>query len=400
MEALMFNRRNFMSRMAAGLVGIKWGLRGFFDQVRFVMQGAPGAETTINGKRYLYFGGTGYYSLINNPEMYKAACDALHKYGMHSSTSRGGTAYGNLALFKDLEEKASWYYGTEDSISIASGYLTNVAGYQALDSLYKIDAVFVDERAHYSVIDYSPVIGKPVYTFAHRDPEDLKKKLQQHLKPGQKPLVVSDGVFPLFGRLAPLPAYLEVTEPYGGYIWLDDNHGVGVLGPNGRGTADHFGVKSDRVFFGGTFSKAFGSHGGLIPGNGKFIQAVRDGNVVDGATDSPNPAVAAALVAMDILRNHPEMKAQLWKNAQMMKSGLRQLGFDIEDSPHPITAWALKSGDDMDRIREELLNRGIAIQRTNYGLNSSALGVLRVVVFSTHTPEQINRLLDELKKIV
>ena len=97
-------------------------------------------------------------------------------------------------------------------VSIASGYLTNVAGYQALDSLYKIDAVFVDERAHYSVIDYSPVIGKPVYTFAHRDPEDLKKKLQQHLKPGQKPLVVSDGVFPLFGRLAPLPAYFEVTE--------------------------------------------------------------------------------------------------------------------------------------------------------------------------------------------
>jgi glycine C-acetyltransferase/8-amino-7-oxononanoate synthase len=299
-----------------------------------------------------------------------------------------------------LEEKAAEYYGVENSVSIASGYLTNVAGYQALDTVYKIDAVFVDERAHSSVIDYTPVIGKPVYTFAHRDPEDLKKKLQQHLKPGQKPLVVSDGVFPLFGRLAPLPAYLEVTEPYGGYMWLDDNHAVGVLGPNGRGTVDHFGVKSDRVFFGGTFSKAFGSHGGLIPGNGKFIQAVRDGNVVDGATDSPNPAVAAALVAMDILRNHPEMKAQLWKNAKMMKSGLRQLGFDIEDSPHPITAWALKSGEDMDRIRQELLNRGIAIQRTHYGLNSSALGVLRVVVFSTHTPEQINRLLDELKTIV
>jgi 8-amino-7-oxononanoate synthase len=395
----MFNRRNFLSGMAAGLVGIKWGVRGFFDQVRYVMQGAPGAETVINGKRYLYFGGTGYYGLINNPAMLKAADEALEKYGMHSSTSRGTTGYGNTPLYAEVEKKTAEYYGVEDSFYIPSGYLANVAGYQALDSVYKIDAVFVDEDSHYSVIDFTPVIGKPVYTFAHRDPEDLKKKLQQHLKPGQKPLVASDGVFPLFGGLAPLPAYLEVTEPYGGYIWLDDAHSVGVLGPHGRGTADHFGVKSDRIFFGGTFSKAFGSHGAHIPGNGKFIQTVRDGHVAHGATSSPSPAAAAAIVSMDLLRNHPEMKAQLWKNTKMMKSGLHRLGFNFEDSPHPITAWVLKSGEEMDRIQQELFNRGIAIQALNYA-GGGALGALRVVVFSTHTPEQINRLLDELKKIV
>ena len=395
----MFNRRNFLSGMAAGLVGIKWGVRGFFDQVRYVMQSAPGAETVINGKRYLYFGGTGYYGLIHNPAMLKAADEALDKYGMHSSTSRGATGYGNTPLYADVEKKAAEYYGVEDCFYIPSGYLSNVAGYQALDSVYKIDAVFVDEDAHYSVIDFAPVIGKPVYTFAHRDAGDLKRKLQQYLKPGQKPLVASDGVFPLFGHLAPLPAYLEVTEPYGGYIWLDDAHSVGVLGPNGRGTADHFGVKSDRVFFGGTFSKAFGSHGAHIPGNGKFIETVRDGHVAHGATPSPSPAAASALVAMDILRNHPEMKAQLWKNAKMMKSGLRQLGFKFEDGPHPVTAWVLKTEAEMDRVQQELFKRGIAIQRLNYP-GGGTLGALRVVAFSTHTPEQINRLLDELKTIV
>jgi 7-keto-8-aminopelargonate synthetase-like enzyme len=158
-------------------------------------------------------------------------------------------------------------------------------------------------------------------------------------------------------------------------------------------------VKSDRVFFGGTFSKAFGSHGAHIPGNGKFIQTVRDGHVAHGATSSPSPAAAAAIVSMDLLRNHPEMKAQLWKNTKMMKSGLHRLGFNFEDSPHPITAWVLKSGEEMDRIQQELFNRGIAIQALNYA-GGGALGALRVVVFSTHTPEQINRLLDELKKIV
>ncbi len=395
----MFSRRSFLSQMTAGVVGIRWGLRGFFDQVRYVMQGAPGAETTINGKRYLYFGGTGYYGLIDNPAMRKAADEALEKYGMHSSTSRGSAGYGNTPLYAEVEKKTAEYYGVEDSFYIPSGYLANVAGYQALDSIYKIDAVFADEDSHYSVIDFTPVIGKPVYTFAHRDPEDLKKKLQQHLKPGQKPLVVSDGVFPMFAALAPLPAYLEVTEPYGGYIWLDDAHSVGVLGPNGRGTADHFGVKSDRVFFGGTFSKAFGSHGAHIPGSSKFIQTVREGHVAHGATPSPSPAAASALVAMDILRSHPEMKAQLWKNAAMMKSGLRQLGFKIEDTPHPVTAWVLKSGEEMDRIHQELLNRGILIQRLNYA-GGGPLGALRVVVFSTHTPEQINRLLDALKTVV
>ena len=158
-------------------------------------------------------------------------------------------------------------------------------------------------------------------------------------------------------------------------------------------------MKSDRVFFGGTFSKAFGSHGAHIPGNGKFIQTVRDGHVAHGATSSPSPAAASAIVAMDLLRSHPEMKAQLWKNATTMKSGLHQLGFNIEDTPHPITAWILKSGEDMDRIHQQLLDRGIAIQRLNYS-GGGTVGALRVVVFSTHTPEQINRLLDELKTIV
>jgi len=112
----MFSRRTFMSGMAAGLAGIKWGLRGLFD-LRYVMQGAPGAETVINGKRYLYFGGTGYYGLINNPVMRKAADEALEKYGMHSSTSRGTTGYGNTPLYAEVEKKTAEYYGVEDSFT-------------------------------------------------------------------------------------------------------------------------------------------------------------------------------------------------------------------------------------------------------------------------------------------
>jgi 8-amino-7-oxononanoate synthase len=385
-----------MTRKAAGTTSTNRALSGASDPTHFLMQGAPGAETTINGKRYLYFGGTGYYGLVNNPAMLKAAREALEKYGMHSSTIRGG--YGDTQLYRDVEKAAAEYYGTEDSVYLASGYLSNVAGFHALGSAHGIDAVFVDEDAHYSVIDFAPVLRKPVHTFATRDPEDLKRKLREGLKPGQTPLIACDGVSPLFGRLAPLPAYLEIAEPYGGFIWLDDSHSVGVLGPHGRGTADHFGIRSDRVLFGATFSKAFGAHGGLIPGDGRFIRVVREGHVAGGATPSPSPAAASALLAMEWLKHHPEMKAQLWENAQRMKRGLRGLGFAIEEGLHPVTAWTMKA-EDMDRIYQELLKRGIAIQRARYA-GGDTQGVLRVVVFSTHTPEQINHLLGELKRIV
>jgi 8-amino-7-oxononanoate synthase len=391
----MVGRRAFITHMTAGLAGLKLGFGGMLEQARHMMQSAPGAETVIDGKRYLYFGGTGYYGLGKSPILYKAACEAMEKYGMHSSTSRA--VLGNTPLYEELEKKTAEYYAVEDAAYVPSGYLSDAAGFQALNATERIDAVFVDVDSHYSAIDFAPIIGKPVYTFAHRDAGDLEDKLKKHLKAGQRPLIVSDGVFPLFGQLAPLPAYLSIAEKYEGYIWLDDAHSVGVLGPNGRGTAEHFGVGSDRVFFGGTFSKAFGAHGGHIPGSSRLIKAIRDGHIAHAATASPSAAAAAAIAAMEILRTNPSMRTALWNNAKMMKAGLRQIGFTIADTPHPATAWTLKTPD-MDRIYQELFNRNIAIQRLTYS-GGDKEGVLRVVVFSTHTTEQINRLLSELKRL-
>lgn len=364
---------------------------------RYVMESAPATETVINGQRYLYFGGTGYYTLQNHPAVLQAAAAAVARYGMHPATSRGG--FGTTPLYVAVEAAAARFFGTEDAAYIASGYLCNLAGLQALTAAGGFGAVFVDQGSHYSVTDLLPVLGLPVLPFAHRDPDDLRRRLRARLRAGRRALIVSDGIFPLMGHLAPLPAYLEVSAAYDAAVWLDDSHGVGVLGERGRGTSEHYGLASERLLFGGTLSKAFGAYGGVIPGRKDFVQAVRAGHVMTGATSPTSPAAAAALAGMELLAQHPEWRIQLWENARMLKAGLRRLGLSVEDSPVPIAAWALGSARQMDGVQRELMARGICIQRAHY-VGAGPAGVLRVVVFSTHTAEQIGRLLEELQRVL
>lgn len=394
----MSARRRFLRQAAAGLMAVGAGVRGLAAQFLAgpMMEGPPGTETVIDGKKYLYFGGTSYYGFQGDPAVAEAACRALRKYGLHPSTSRAG--FGNSPIYEEVEKKASAYFGAERSCYLASGYLCNAAGFQALAALGRFDAVFVDEGSHYSVMDYLCLTGKPVTRFAHADPDDARRKLAAGLKAGQRPLLVSDGVFPTFGEIAPVPDYVKAVEPYEGSVWLDDSHGVGVLGPNGRGAYDHFGLAGDRLFFCGTMSKAFGSHGGLIPGPKAFVDEILRGHIMNGATGPTAAASGAALAALDALMKRPEMRARLLANARRLKSGLRGIGLPVAETPFPVAAWTLKNARDMDRVHRGLMDRGICIQRARY-VGAEAEGVLRAVVFSTHTEEQIGRLVSALKAL-
>lgn len=395
----MSDRRGFIRQAAAGLMSLGLTARKGPAQVRpgQLMESAPGAETFIDGKRYLYFGGTGYYGFQAHPALLKAACAALEKCGLHTATTRSGL--GNSPLYEAVEKKAAEYFATDGSCYLASGYLGNAAGFQALAALGLYDVLFVDEGSHYSVVDYVGLAGKPVVSFAHGDPDDLRVKLRAQLKARQKPLVASDGVSPTFGQIAPVPDYVKAVEPFEGSIWLDDNHGVGVLGPNGRGTYEHYGLTSGRLFFCGTMSKAFGSHGGIIPGSKDFVAEVRRSHIMNGATQPTSAAAAASIEGMDMLLKHPELRARLLANGRRLKDGLRRIGLPVEDNPFPVAAWKLKTVQEMDRVHRGLLERGISIQRLTY-VGTGAEGVLRAVVFSTHTDEQIDRLLSELKALV
>lgn len=362
----------------------------------FVMESAPGPETVLNGRRCLYFGGTGYYALHGHPEVIAAGIAAFRKYGVHSATSR--TGFGNTPVQLELERKIAGYFGTEASLHFVSGYLDNLFLVQALKD--RIGAIFIDETAHFSIRDAVYSALKPVYMFKHRDPDDLAGVLKKNLKAGDVPLVMSDGVFPTFGLIAPVPEYLKALEPYGGYLSLDDSHAVGVLGPNGRGTYEHFGVKSDRAFFAGTMSKAFGGHGGFIPAPQAFIDHIKATcGAYPGATPSPTPAMAASIKGLEIVQREPERRERLRRNVARAKAGLRRLGFEMNDNPVPIVTWALRSGPDMKRVQAELFARGVVVALSKY-VGAPAGGVLRASIFSEHTPDQIDRLLDELKRII
>jgi len=360
------------------------------------MGSPPGPVTVIDGKRYLYFGGTGYFGLHSHPAVVRAGVKALQKYGTHSATSRSG--FGNNPVLLNLEQKLRSFFREEEAITFASGYLGILVLAQALVSQY--EAIFMDEAAHFCVHDAAGATGKPVFAFKHRNPDDLHRALRTKLKRGQRPLLLSDGVFPTFGRIAPVQDYARVMEPYDGLIGLDDAHGVGILGPNGRGTYDHFGLKSANFYFAGTLSKAFGGHGGFIAGPRKCIANVRSrtGTFI-GSTPIPTPLAAASTRAIEILRLHPGMRARLKRNVTLAKKGVKALGISVEDTPVPIIAWTLGSGKRMAGVQRELMKRGIAIAYLKYA-GAPAEGVLRVTIFSTHTAAQIRRLVEHLARIL
>jgi 7-keto-8-aminopelargonate synthetase-like enzyme len=322
---------------------------------------------------------------------------AWRAFGLGSATSRAGM--GTIPLYLQVEAATAQFFGSESAAYLASGYLSNMAGVQALHEAGVFNAVFVDESSHFCVHDAAMATGVPVHRFAHLDPEDLEKQLKENLAPSQKPLLLSDGVFPTLGRIAPLPEYVQVLEAYDGTLWLDEAHAVGILGPHGRGTYDHYGLAGERLLFGGTLSKAFGGFGGIVPGPKAFIDRVRSGPVMIAASAPPSPVAAATLAGIERVQSHPEWRERIWANARQLKQGIRGLGFEVEDTDVPIAAFALDSAAEMQRAHHELMERGIAIQYSHYQ-GAGADGVLRVVVFSTHTEAQIARLIEELARVV
>lgn len=398
----MFTRRGVLKGAAAAALALSTAARDLFAQLigskyKFLMDSGPGPHTVINGRKCLYFGGTGYFGFQTHPEVIKSAQKALNDFGMCTATSRN--VFGTSPLYLEVEKKASEFFASENSIYLPSGYLVNIAGFQSLSQLKRFDAMFVDEGAHWSITDFMYALQTPVFTFAHGDPGSLEKELKNNLKAGQKPLVVSDGIFPTFGKIAPIVEYFKLVETYDGCMWLDDCHAIGVLGANGRGTYEHFGLQSPKLYFGGTLSKAVGAHGGIIPGTEDFILPIRTGHIANGANASTAAAAGAGVKGMDLMMSQPRLRQQLWQNAKHLKSGLSKLGFEQDDSPVPIAAWTLKTGEEMDRVHTELMNRGIAIQRTHY-VGAGPNGALRAVVFANHTSEQIETLLNGLRSLV
>jgi 7-keto-8-aminopelargonate synthetase-like enzyme len=356
-----------------------------------LMQSSSDSVIKIDNKQYLYFSGTSYYSLHSNKDVIDYSVSAINKYGLGSAVSR--STYGNTPLLTELEKSISQFFDTEDSVYLPSGYLSNLAGLGALKRLEQFEVIFIDEGSHYSVFDGANAMGVDVVTFKHCDYVDLERKLRST---NRKTLIATDGVFPLFGDIAPLNKYENLLKKHNTLLWVDDAHGVGVLGKNGRGTLDHHSITHNKAYFGATLSKAFGGYGGFISGDKNFIESIKNGDVVKGTNSMPISVMASSIKGIEILKNNPELRTNIWHNAEYLKSELKKIGINTADSNVPIIAWQMKTEEEMKMVKDSLFDKGIAIQFLQY--SGSNGGALRIVTFSNHTKKQINLLVTTLKE--
>lgn len=379
-----------------------------------LMQSPPDAETIVDGRRYLYFVGTGYLGLHGHPEVVRAACQATQQYGLGTATSRAG--FGDAPPTLAVERRAAHFFGADEAFYFASGYVGNHLIVTNLNG--QMDAVFVDEGIHWSIVEASRLSGLPVFPFPHGDPGGLGGRLRSCLRPGQRPLVMSDGVFSARGTIAPVPDYCQVLSEYpGAVLCLDDCHAVGVLGEHGRGTYEHFGLHQQgvnthwgdspdepprpRLFATATLSKAFGSFGGILYGSSLFIEHIRTAShYYDGASPPPIPAAAASAAALRLVSEDPGMIARVRDNALALKHGLQRLGLPVDESPVPIICLALDDAGRMQRIQQALMDAGILIAYIRSYSGLPPAGALRIAVFATHTAAMIEQLLDAMGRIL
>lgn len=371
-----------------------------------MMHSAPGPETVIDGVPYLYFGGTGYLGLASHPEVIEAGCEALRRYGVHSATSRG--RFGTTPPVLAVEERAAEFFGTEDAFFFGSGYAAN----HILVSATSADAhaVLLDESSHYCVGEAARLPGLPVVTFRHGDPEDLNRAAA----PWGKVLVMADAVGPSDGGLAPVADYLEVLKTRDqAVLLLDDAHGFGVLGNEGRGLLDEVGLwgrvngglhEADspvRIVVGGTLAKALGGFGGIIPGTAAFVEKARKSSHYFDGSSAPASAVAGSTAkALEIVIRQPELRHRLWENAARLRGGLRALGLQPPPGRSAHFGVALEKAETMRGIYETLKSRGILLPYIAAYSGIPPQGILRFAVFANHTPAQIDHLLSELGSLL
>ncbi len=361
-----------------------------------VLESPVGPRVRIDGREVDYFCGTSYFSLHGHPEVIEAACAAAREVGLGAATSLATRAH------VELDARLRQFLDVETVTLVPSGYLAPLVLLQSLSVDY--DVLFVDRAAHYGGLDAVRASGKRSVSFGHLDATDLAQQLASHLRPGDRPLVLTDGVFPSTGAIAPLADYNAALSRYpGGTLCVDDAHGLGVLGATGRGTLEHWGVDCRGAYACGTLSKAFGAAGGIVPGTQSLAEKIHALSKVPFGSSAPSaPAAAAASAAVRLLAAHPEMRQTLWDNAARLRAGLRELGFDLAASPVPIVSLAGRAGLDLHRAHARLAADGIAVLYVPPRGYSDAPDVesLRIAVFSTHSHDQLDRVVDALRRAI
>ena len=349
----------------------------------------------IEGQKRIMLGSNNYLGLTHHPKVLEAATRALHIYGSGCTGSR--FLNGTLDLHLQLEESLAQFVGKEDCIVFSTGYNANLGLISGL--VTKGDVVFLDKLDHASIVDGAKMSYGETERFNHGDLGNLERKLAKHEGAGGR-MVIVDGVYSMEGDIANLPELLKVCRRFGAALAVDDAHSLGVLGPNGDGTAAHFGVTDEVDIIAGTFSKSLASIGGFVAGSKNVINFLRHHSRPLIFTAALPPAnTAGVLAALEVLQKEPERRTQLWINTKRLAEGFRSLGFEVGPSVTPIIPILIGPLDRTLIMWRKVFDAGIFTNPVVPPAVPPSQCRLRTSVMATHTDDQIDYCLETIGRL-
>ncbi len=352
-------------------------------------------EVLINGKKVLMFGSNSYLGLTNHPKVIEAAVAATKKYGTGCAGSR--FLNGTLDIHIALEDRLAKFVGKDEAIIYSTGFQVNLGVASCLTG--REDYILWDELDHASIIEGCRLSLSKKIKYKHNDMESLEKKLQM-CDPDKVKLIITDGVFSMEGDVANLPKICELAKKYNAAVYVDEAHGIGVFGNQGRGTCDHFGVTKDVDLIMGTFSKSFAALGGFIATDSVTANYLRHNSRSYIFSASITPASTAAVnAALDIMESEPERIEHLWKVTNYALDGFRNIGCEIGHTSTPIIPLFIRDNDKTFAVTRDLLEDGIFVNPVVSPAVPSQDTLIRFSLMATHTIEQVDRALECIQKV-
>jgi 8-amino-7-oxononanoate synthase len=361
-----------------------------------VVEEKSNVTVTIDNKEMISFGYCDYLSLSNEEEIKTTLIEHLKHNDLGISSSRA--IAGNTKIHIELENKIAEFIGGESAILYMLGYMANIGTLPAL--VQSKDTIFIDKFSHASLLDGCQIAkakGVNIVPYKHNDMTALEKKLKQYSTPSHGGLLVTDGVFSMDGDIAKLDKMYHLAKKYDLSIMVDDAHGFGVLGENGSGIAEHFGLQGKIDLIMGTLSKSIPLLGGYIVGKKEVIEYLKCTSRAYLFCLAVPPFIAKGISkALDIMIKNKSLREQLWINTKYVKSELSKLGFELSNTETPIISLLIRDYEKTFKLVKELENRGICVDPIVYPGVKKRESRIRLVINAKHTKEQINQLLSGL----
>ena len=350
----------------------------------------------FDGQEVINLSSNNYLGLTTHPKLKQRALEAIEKSGVGSGAVR--TIAGTMTIHMQLEEKIAKFKNVEASVVFQSGFAANAGTVAAI--LGKDDVIVSDELNHASIIDGCRLSRAEIKVFPHKDVEACEKILKEIESRKCHKLLVTDGVFSMEGDIAPLPHLVALAEKYGCIMMIDDAHSSGVLGKNGRGTVDHFGLHGRVDIQVGTLSKAIGALGGYVCSTRDAIEFLyHRARPFLFSTSHPPSVAASCLAAFEVLEEEPQLVENLWANTKFFKQGLAELGFNTGMSETPITPVIVGDAALAHEFSRQLFQAGVFAQGIGYPTVPVGKARIRTIVTATHTQEQLTRALEIMKGV-